>query len=52
MTWLRDHGAIANYAYYRALPLGVILDARLLMKADLDLARAQEARAQGSRRHG
>lgn len=44
MTWLHEHGAIANYDDYVGLPAVVLSDCRLVMQAEAENAKRQERR--------
>lgn len=48
MRWLRNNGVTASYEDYRALPVGLLEDCRLLMEADVK--RAQWEASRGNRR--
>jgi hypothetical protein len=48
MTWLHEHGFIASYADYLALPYGVLEDTRLVMMAEAQ----DRARKEQKARHG
>lgn len=51
MQWLRQHGVIATYDDYVALPLAVLEDCRMLMEHEAMLAERERAAARaGGRR--
>lgn len=48
MTWLKEHGLISSWRDYEAMPLEMLEDARLLMRADATV-RTEEKRARDAR---
>lgn len=51
MSWLHEHGLIANYDDYVDLPAAVLMDARLLMEAEMAERKRQAERAAREGRH-
>jgi hypothetical protein len=46
MRWLHEHGVIANYQDYLALPFRVLQECRLVMEAHAAAEAAERARRQ------
>ena len=47
MNWLHEHGVVANYDDYLALPMAVLNDCRLVMVAEAEDSERQRQKASG-----